>query len=141
MYFIYLTLTEQTFCLPYINRFTFRFTLLCHTPLLIYLLGKQSTFTYLTLNKPPFYLPYIDPTRCLYTHIYNFLLTYEFIIYTITVPTCNNAHFFNLTLGYPISLYTRVAGPSILVDNLHLLYTFNHNHHGKYQSEEPQRCC
>ncbi len=92
--FIYLTLTEHTFRLPYIDKFMFRFTLLCHTPHLIYLLGSQSTFTYLTLNKPPFYLPYINRTHCLCTYIYNFLLTYEFINHTISVPTCNIAYFF-----------------------------------------------
>ena len=189
----------------------FRFTLLCHKPLLIYLLACQSTCIHLTLNKPTFYLLYIDqiifrgltnvtfslPTisanfhflyllassqsfftvryqilfrvtplvlmttfyllctmllhflctshqlkRCLCTHIYNFLFTCMF----------NNCHYLcthsqhclfllYLTIANPISVYPCVTTPSILLDNLHLLYTFTDNHHGKYQSEEPQHCC
>ena len=52
-----------------------------------------------------------------------------------------HSFFLYLTLGNPISLYPCIAGPSILIDNLYLLYTFTHYHHDKYQSEEPQRCC
>ena len=141
--FIYRTLTEYTFCLPYIDQTTFWFTLLCHTPLLIYLLGSQSTFTYLTLNKPTFiYLISTKPVVCAHTYhipLLAYLRVYH--LYYLCTHLQHCLFLLYLTLGNPISLYPRVSRPFILVDNLHLLYTSTHNHHGKYQLKEPQRCC
>jgi hypothetical protein len=100
--FIYRTLTEHTFYLPYIGQTIFRFTLLCYEPLL-------STFIYLTLNKPTFYLPYFDQTIFWAWTYDTFSLLRVKSFYCLCTHLQHCLVLVYLTLANPISVYPRVT--------------------------------
>ena len=137
--FVYLHVWQCNFFVPTRN-ITFFFYLTLANPILVYPTSINNYFFLLSTMLINFLCTSHSQNR-IFLHTQLYLLVYLWVRQYHFLCT-HSQHCILLIyqrLVNPISVYPCVTTPFIFIDNLHLLYTLIDNHHGKYQSEEPQR--